>query len=239
MLSEIKGTVLAGAVTFSGLGGIPQTARVEANLPQPIIRTNVGTSSGTETPIITFDQETYTPSEEDALQISSIMQVFLDAGTNPDFANLMNDRFFNDFDEYFGIFKAPKSFGFQYSPFGKNNPVGIEFIANEDIITDSDGNEFNYLTNAINILVGDDGTLFTPRVSVDLFPVETLPEMVEANIVMDGMESIEWESDLADPARQIVLKEVITSSTSYIAAGDTLGNLFLGTESITPASAEQ
>ncbi len=188
-----------------------------------------------ETPALTFNQEAYTPTEGDAMQIQTIAGIFLEAGANPDFLRLMSNRFLNDFDKYFGILQTPNSFGFQYSPFGKDNPVGIDFYANEELLTDPDGKNYSYLTNTIYLTVGDDGTLFTPRVSVDLFPVETLPEMVEANIVMDGMESIEWESDLADPSRQIVLKEIRTPSTSYIAAGDTMGNLFLGTESITPA----
>ena len=237
MRQEIKGAILAGAFTVSGIGGLPQPVRAEA--PEPIVQPNTATSRlGAESPILVFNQETYVPTEADLEQINSITQIFLDAGANPDFTKLMTDRFFDEFDEYFGILKAPETFGFQYSPFGKDNPVGIDFYANEELVTNSDGVNFSHLTNTISIIVGDDGTLFSPRGDVELFPLEILPEIVEANLVMDGMEAVEWESDLADPARQFVLKEITTPFTSYVAAGDTMGNLFLGTESFTPISAE-
>ena len=238
MLRGLETTALVTAITFSGMGGIPAPTKAETDLLQPVVRTDASARLGSENPILTFDQEVYIPTEADALRISSITQIFLDAGANPEFTQLMTDRFFGEFEDYFGILKAPKAFGFQYSPFGKDNPVGIDFYANEELVSDSDGENFSYLTNTLNIIVGDDGTLFSPRGDVGLFPLEILPELVEANLVMDGMETVDWESDLADPSRQFVMKEVNTPLSSYVAAGDTMGNLFLGTESFTPISAE-
>lgn len=239
MRQEIKGAILAGTLTISGMGGLPAPTKAETDLPHPIVQNNTAARLGTENPTLTFDQEAYVPNEADFTQISSITQFFLDAGSNPEFQKQMNDRYFSEFENYFGILKGTNTFGFQYNPFGKNNDVIIDFYSHEEVVVNPDGEEFTYLTNTLNIKVGDDGTLHTPRESVDLFPLEFLPEIVEANIVMDGMEAMEWKSDLADPSRQFVLKEINTPFTSYVAAGDTMGNLFLGTESLTPVSVEQ
>lgn len=233
MRSGAREILLAGAVTFSGLGGLPQPTRAVIDTPQ---LTTTAVRIGTENPTPVFNQEEYVPNEYDASQIENVMLLFMESSSNPDFITQMRDRYFSDFQDYFGIHKAPHEFGFQYSPFGKENPVIIDFYAKEDVATDTNGQEFTHTINTLSLTVGDDGTLLTPRIEVDSFPLDNLPEIVEANFITMGMDQVEWQADIADPIRQMIIKEVSTPASVFMMAGDTLGNLFMGSESYLPVS---
>ncbi len=241
MLRGIDTAILAGAITFSGIGSTPQPARISENPIKPRIETvtSMASPSKTETPEPTFNQEAYIPNEEDATFISDISRFFLETASNPVFYQEMIDRYYGDFGTYFDIYKAPNEFGFKYTPFGIDNPVMINFYAREDKDTDINGEELTHTINTLYLTVDDDGTIFTPREDVDSFPLEYLPEIVEANFITLGMEGLEWQSNTTDPMRQIIFKEVVTPLTSYSIAGDTLGNLFLNTESTLPTSIDE
>lgn len=228
MRSEIKGALLAGVLTLSGMGGSPQPTRAETDTRTARL--------GTETPTLVFNQEAYVPNESDGASISEISTIFLETSSNPQFFQQMLDRYYSEFDIYFDIYKAPNEFGFQYSPYGKDKPVLIDYAYYKG----AEGEDFVRSVSTLSLTVGDDGTLFTPREEVVSFLLEDLPEIIDSNFTgVIGVNGIEWETDLADPLQQAILTQVDTPMSSVLVGGNTQGQLFYGTELIASVPAQQ
>lgn len=240
---------LAGALAFTGLGGIAAPAGA-GEQPKQIVETDkitpfppsVEESVSNSKVIIefpkepsVFNQEIYVPNEEQAQTIDAIVSSLLETSGNPGFYQEMLDRYFSDFESYFGILIGPNEFGFQYSPYGFDNPVIIDFYETDSLVTDEDGKEYLFVTNEMSLRVGSDGTLFTPASETDSFATDEIPEIIENNYqTAEGLEDLDWQKDSADPLGEVVYKDFSADNGSYFIAGDTQGNLYLSTESLLP-----